>query len=433
MLPKTSNPDHTPTLHTTTVRHPRRGDHALITDRTLHDSATTQSRAITSPDDFLNAVRWALRAGLHPRANATTLRVAEALAAKANRHGHLGYGRNSLAEALGVSVACVAVHTRVLREVGLLAWVEHGSKANVLRTRAPEQQPTTYKATGTIFALVVPPAYDQEHGRRLSGSGYRARLVAVTDRGRRHEVRMARAAARRQATRPGAGRRTPPSCGGLALKREVKAEEKFNYTRVRARETRSQPTEQHQRLTPGLTRDFIRAAQELQSEVAWLVGVCPRRLAYLLRSRLLAGTTMSALARELRTATGQFVRRPLAYLADYLQRHPAPREDGAERADAPSEWIQVPTQVAHPSPIPLLPLVSRRFLGSGDEAPASLRDDPTLKQAWEERQVALAVQRTLAYWHEQDASRGHHWDTGANDYSFAPSRTRDMEWIPVYQ
>ncbi|GJF33036.1 hypothetical protein KNE206_57360 [Kitasatospora sp. NE20-6] len=431
VLPESSIPTHTaPT--TPRSRPSSRGAHTLITTRALHEATTTASRAITSPDDFLNAVRWALRRGFHPRANTTTLRIAEALAEKANRRGHLGYGRNALAADLNLSVACVAAHTRVLRELGLLAWVEHGSKTNVLRTRAPHQQPNAYKATGTIFALVVPPAYDLAHGRGTSGTGYHARLVAVTDRGRRHETRMAKAATRRNATRPTGGRRTPPSCGGLALKQTLQAGENINYTRSRARETTTRHPDPPQRLTPGLARDFIQASEALQAEVSWLSRVCPRRLAFLLRDRFLAGATVPALARELRNATRELVRQPLAYVADHLRRHPTPRITESERADAPSRWIQVPTLAVRPSPIPLRPLVSRRFLDPHVETPASVRHDPVLEQAWEERQVSLAIERTLAYWREQDPVSAHHWGTVEEPDSFGPVDDRDLEWIPVY-
>ncbi|GAA2785386.1 hypothetical protein GCM10010441_07960 [Kitasatospora paracochleata] len=377
-------------------------------------------------------MRWALRHALHPKANTTTLRVAEALADKANRRGQLAYGRNTLAVDLHLSVPCVASHTRILRELGLLVWVQHGSKANVLRTRAPQEEPTAYKATGTIFALVVPPPYDREHGRRTSGDGYNARLVSVSDRGRRHEIRMAKAATRRHATRPTAGRRKPPSCGGLALNENLKARGKINYTRTRARERPSHRLPQNQPLTPSLTREFIQAAEAIQLEVPWLAHTCSRRLAFVLRSRLTTGATVSALSRELAHATTQFVRQPLAYLANHLQRHPTPPVEAEHRVDQPFEWIQVSTVASRPSPISLLPLVSTRFLEPADDIPSGIRHDPVLVRTWEERQVALALQRTLEYWHERDRQRGHHWDTIDADDPFQAPDAPDLEWIPVY-
>ncbi|MGW4895839.1 hypothetical protein ACWEQL_26790 [Kitasatospora sp. NPDC004240] len=429
VLPKIS-----PTTASPTATSSRSGSaprHVTIVDPAFHEVSTTPSRRITSPDDFIHAVRWALKHGFHPKANATTLRVAEALAAKTNRHGHLGYGRIALAEQLGLSVNCIAAHTRTLRELGLLAWVEHGSKANVLRTRNPHQQPTMYKATGTIFALVAPPAYDSAHGRRIEGTGYHARLVAVSDRGRRHETRIARAAARRSATRPTAGRRTPPSRSGFALKEVPKAQGEITYTRARARDTTSPPHHLH-RVPPTQAREFIQASEFVQTQVSWLRGTCSRRLAYLLRGRLLAGATPTQLAQELRIATSVLVRRPLAYLADYLRRFPTRRVSEHDRADMPQEWIHVPVQAARPSPIPLRPLISRRFLQPTETVPDSLTDDPELTAAWEDRQVALAIARTLDYWRQQDADRGHPWDQDGDDDPFGLPRDRDMEWIPVY-
>ena len=410
----------------------------LVTSRAEHEITNTASRGITSPADFLYALRWALKSGLHPRANATTLRVAELLVVKSNRRGHLAYGRVALAEQLGLSVDCVAVHTRVLRELGLLVWIEHGSRANILRTRNPGQEPTSYKGTGTLFAMVVPPAYDQAHGRRISGFGYQARVVGVTGRGRRHEARLARAASPSRSTRPNAGVTSSPSRGGSCSEESLKAGETTNYTRARAHDHESgDPSNDPRPVTPSRLREFIKFTRTLQALVPWLRPACPRRLSYLLRDRLLDhAITPRELASELLYVPRAIVRKPMAYLAHYLKRAKAGGGEGPVRADLPASWVEVPIVAPRPSPIPLLPLVSRRFLEQPDQPGDSLTGMPALQAAWEEREVARAIERTLAYWRAQDEGRPHPWDDVVEDDPFADDTSRlprhGYEWIPVY-
>ncbi|MFF1870237.1 hypothetical protein [Kitasatospora herbaricolor] len=418
---------------------PGRARPHLVTARAEHEITSTASRGITSPADFLYALRWALKAGLHPRANATTLRVAEVLVAKSNRRGHFAYGRLALAERLGLSVDCVAVHTRVLRELGLLVWIEHGSRANILRTRNPGQEPTSYKGTGTIFAMVVPPAYDQAHGRRITGFGYHARIVGVTDRGRRHEARLARAASPSRSTRPNAGVTSPPSRGGSSSEQSLKAGGTTNYTRTRAHDHKSDHlgSSNPMPVTPSRVREFVEFTQALQALVPWLRLACPRRLSYLLRDRLLdQAITPRELASELLYAPRAIVRKPLAYLAHYLKRAKAGGDEILVRADLPTSWAEVPIVTPRPSPIPLLPLVSRRFLDQQDQPGESLADMPALQAAWEEREVAKAIARTLAYWRAQDEGLPHPWDEVGQDDPFGDDTSRlprqGYEWIPVY-
>ncbi|MFE3106828.1 hypothetical protein ACFXKJ_40980 [Kitasatospora indigofera] len=61
---------------------------------------------------------------------------------------------------------------------------------------------------------------------------------------------------------------------------------------------------------------------------------------------------------------------------------------------------------------------------------------PAFQAAWEERQVAKAIERTLAYWRAQDEARPHPWDAESPDDPFGDDMnrlpSRDCEWIPVY-
>jgi hypothetical protein len=119
-------------------------------------------------------VVWLIAAGLHPRATATTQQVADDLAARMDYDtGHVRYGLDEMAARLGIGRASVARHISYLRELGALAWVQHGSRANRLRAMGLKG----YAATATVYAAVIPAVFDHAMGHRIVGSGYTARIV----------------------------------------------------------------------------------------------------------------------------------------------------------------------------------------------------------------------------------------------------------------
>jgi hypothetical protein len=119
-------------------------------------------------------VAWLIAAGLHPRANATTLRVAEDLAQRMDyTTGHARYCLDEMVARLGISRASVKRHISYLRELGALAWVQHGTRLNIRRAMGLKG----YAATATIYAAVIPPSYDHAMGHRIIGTGYEARIV----------------------------------------------------------------------------------------------------------------------------------------------------------------------------------------------------------------------------------------------------------------
>jgi hypothetical protein len=119
-------------------------------------------------------VVWLIAAGLHPRANATTQRVADDLADRMDYDlGHVRYGIDDMAARLQMSRASVARHVSYLRELGALAWVQHGSRTNRLRVLGLKG----YAGTATVYAAVIPAVYDHAMGHRIVGSGYEARIV----------------------------------------------------------------------------------------------------------------------------------------------------------------------------------------------------------------------------------------------------------------
>ncbi|MFE5026296.1 helix-turn-helix domain-containing protein [Streptomyces sp. NPDC056656] len=87
--------------------------------------------------------------------------------------GHVRYCLDELAARIGVSRATVKRHVAVLRELGALAWVVHGTKTNFRRALGMKG----YAATATVYAAVIPPVYDHAMGHTIVGSGYEARAI----------------------------------------------------------------------------------------------------------------------------------------------------------------------------------------------------------------------------------------------------------------
>ncbi|MGW1564105.1 hypothetical protein ACWCQ1_47795 [Streptomyces sp. NPDC002144] len=139
----------------------------------------------------------AARAGLIRGVTATTRRIAMVLAGRMGFDtGHARYVLTDVMQRTGLSRTAVTDHIRLLRAAGWLAWVEHGSHANVRRGRGLPG----YAATATVYAATIPPAYDAWAGNQLAGTGYQARVIR---RGRRSPAPTARAG--------GGGRKTGPT------------------------------------------------------------------------------------------------------------------------------------------------------------------------------------------------------------------------------
>ena len=119
-------------------------------------------------------MEWLIASGLHPRANATTLRVAQDLADRMDYDtGHARYCLDEMVARLGISRASVKRHVGYLRELGALAWVQHGTRTNIRRMLGLKG----YAATATVYAAVIPPVFDHAMGHTIVGSGYTARII----------------------------------------------------------------------------------------------------------------------------------------------------------------------------------------------------------------------------------------------------------------
>jgi hypothetical protein len=106
--------------------------------------------------------------------SSTTTVVARDLAARMDfDSGQVRYCLDSMVERLGLSRATISRHVAYLREMGSLAWVQHGSRANARRAGGR----AGYARTATVYGAVIPPGYDDALGLRRVGSGYTARII----------------------------------------------------------------------------------------------------------------------------------------------------------------------------------------------------------------------------------------------------------------
>jgi AraC-like DNA-binding protein len=245
--------------------------------------ARTQSRR-SGPRAWLRAVEWLIAAGLHRRANATTAKVAEDLAQRMDYStGHVRYCLDETAARLEVSRATVKRHVSYLRELGALAWVQHGTRTNIRRALGM----TGYAGTATIYAAVIPPVFDHAMGHRIVGSGYTARIV-IDHRGR--------PAIPAQAVKPVDNRPVdnssgeglePPSLTWLRKKGKVQVEGGSNYT-SQARQAKSRIPHQSssidgRRRTAADVEKAGKVVRLVRALVNWTQSVSLRRLEYVLR------------------------------------------------------------------------------------------------------------------------------------------------------
>ncbi|MFD0555398.1 cell wall protein [Streptomyces rectiviolaceus] len=247
-------------------------------------------------------MEWLIAAGHHPRANATTLAVARDLGARMDFDtGHVRYCLDETAARLGVSRATVKRHVAVLRELGALAWVVHGTKTNIRRLLGLGG----YAGTATIYAAVIPPVYDHAMGHTIVGSGYGARTV-IDQRGQ-----APKAVDNSPVDNPSSGSCAPPSLTVVEEESQVQMVGGFNNTpRERASRrtaplphqttsSNSQGQDGHTRRTPQQAAREIRETQLVRAMVNWTQGERVRRLAFVLRPFFDRGLNAPDIAAEL--------------------------------------------------------------------------------------------------------------------------------------
>lgn len=263
-------------------------------------------------------MEWLIAAGLHPRATATTLRVALDLAERMDYDtGHVRYCMEETAARLGIDKSTVKRHVAVLRELGALVWVQHGTKANIRRKLGLGG----YAGTATVYGATIPPAYDRAMGHRITGTGYEAR--AVID----HRGRTPGPVDNSPVDNPGSGSCAPPSLTVVKEESQVQVESGFNYT---SRKRASRPTESPTQLETEKRSSRDGARRRTPQQVAWEIretelvrALVPwaqterrtRRLAFVLRPLFDRGLRAYDIAAELAGMTlGWRPKRPAAFI-----------------------------------------------------------------------------------------------------------------------
>ncbi|GAB2891566.1 cell wall protein [Streptomyces mayteni] len=307
-------------------------DVRLVRGAAQEVKATASRQA--QPRVWLRSVSWLVGAGLHPQAGERTLKVAQDLARRMDYTlGTVLYDLEGTAARLGVSVATVKRHVAVLRELGALAWVRHGSKANL---HLPGRR---YTATATIYGAVIPPVFDAAMGHRLSGGGYEARVVGVTEAGRARAVAAARQAAAAAGNaadgavknrRPGGSSagRAPHSRGQYPVGQKVEvggglkdtSRERASRSSTSTSPTKTSSKAARRRRSPLQVAMDIAIARRVRPLVAWTQTERLRRLAFALRPLIDEGMGVQEIVAELHAWYLDWrPSRPAAYITAQLK------------------------------------------------------------------------------------------------------------------
>ncbi|MFE6761965.1 cell wall protein [Streptomyces sp. NPDC057689] len=229
-------------------------------------------------------------ARLHPKAGEATLRVARDLARRMDYiEGTVLYDLDGTATRCALSRATVKRHVAYLRELGCLAWARHGSRCNL---RLPGR---AYAGTATVYVATIPYAYDQAHGHRVGGRGFRARVV-----GARVVGVPVPPAGNTEVERPGCRGREPQSLdvrsrtGAVEMRGRLK-----NTPRSGARARTTARAGGSARRSPMQVAADIRIAAHVRPLVPWTQGEGLRRLAHALRPLIDEGLNTHDLAAEL--------------------------------------------------------------------------------------------------------------------------------------
>lgn len=291
----------------------------------------------SGPRKWLRAVQWLIGAGLHPKTNATTQAVADDLAARMDyTTGHARYLLDEMADRLEVSRATVKRHVGYLRELGALAWVQHGTRINIRRAMGLKG----YAATATVYAAVIPPVFDHAMGHTIVGTGYSARIV-IDQRGRQTYNEAAQTynaeavvpVDNSPVDNPGCEGLEPPSLTWVEEDGKLKVVEGCNYTSQARRDHESpipstnsssdRPTglKGSTGRTPAQAAEDIRAALKVRPLVTWTQRENARRLAVAIRPLIDEGLDWYTIAVRLNNmGPGEKwrPRRPAAYITRVL-------------------------------------------------------------------------------------------------------------------
>lgn len=344
------------------------------------DVLVTRSRR-AEPRAWVRSLEWLVEAGLHPEAGPSTLVVADDMAGRMDfRRGIVVYDLRGTARRTGLSLATVKRQVKVLRELGALVWLVHGSKRNLALPGEP------YMATATIYGAVIPPVFDEAMGHRLAGDGYEGRVCGVTEAGReravaavtartktrrahrtgqsgqsRAAVRCAPGAQQAPGARPVDNRgvdnsssqsHEPHSPGSYHQSPDAEVESGSKDTSHASRRTDPSPSHQKKRSNSSgrcgsgrpawqVQRD-VTIARQVRPLVGWTQRAGLRQLAFALRPLIDEGLDVHTIAAELHAwHLTWYPARPAAYITAQLRRR-ALRQAALDHATAPqanTAWV----------------------------------------------------------------------------------------------
>ncbi|MDW4912643.1 hypothetical protein [Streptomyces californicus] len=195
------------------------------------------------------------------------------------QRGIVLYDLDGTARRLRLSRATVKRHVRILRELGALVWLQHGSRRNLRLPGCP------YTATATVYGATIPEAYDNAHGHLLSGDGYTARVVGLTPAGRAKAIAHARKST-------AGSRREPPSRSNTT--HPLTADERGSSTTTA--KPRSDTTARRSLLghtvTAAAYRTADRFARALRPLHSWLQRTRIEQLSWVLVDKAAEGATL---------------------------------------------------------------------------------------------------------------------------------------------
>lgn len=295
----------------------------------------------SGPRKWLRSVQWLIGAGLHVRANATTLRIAEDLAARMDYDtGHVLYGLRDMVDRLDISRSQICKHISYLRELGALAWVQHGSRTNRLAAMGLKG----WSGTATEYAAVIPAAYDHAMGHTVIGSGYTARIIVDL---RKRPGSPVDTGSNTPVDNSSPEARETPSLWVVKEEGQVQLVGGFNYTSRASRESESptRPSKKN-RSSSGTGRHALQVAQDIRIArqvrplVTWTQREGLRRLAFALRPLIDAGMDAYGIAAYLNSLCSGLRWRPKAP-ANYIRTVLADQEQRAHKQAAAQARYEV--------------------------------------------------------------------------------------------
>lgn len=322
-------------------------DDSLWTPESGQWLETTTARVAQDGYGWMQAVHWVADGGRYrprrshgPAFGESTVRVARELV----RFSPCRPGVTHLSQRLSLSERSIQYHLQMLRQAGLLAYVQRGTRVRAQGRRASE------------FARVIPVEFDRCLGIRVTGTGALRRPVGIAESGRAAIAALGRKAARggmrrgpRRRPRPGA--RTPvrgpaataPPCTPKEVATPgIPPTGSTHLPSEAERAGRTTPARRPARRGPGLLNAVgrrYRLAAELIRQVDWLGRCDTPRIAWVIRHVADAGWTVDEVRAWLHArGEADTVRRPSGLLATLLRGAESVLDTPHKRAAAVADW-----------------------------------------------------------------------------------------------